>query len=1320
MGRWTTTEPARGTRDKSRDGARASGVEAGAMVPDRPNPSSTTPFPTTERPRPRLDGGSAAAPRAHDMRLFSGPAWSLRIEGQSLAVVLERAPLPGGAELVELVFRLPHVPLPFDFRDGIERFRHQRGVAEELGLRIDARIALDWIHRVTHGAIAGSAFDDAFVLVGRTETGTRYTVRARLIPDERDSETGEPLLQLSLYQIRVYGPVDVPWPVLAGRILDALPPELVVDRTLTTARLRVVRRALAWGLASLGWKVPDVHMLEARGVELREGRFVAWFSTGTHAHADVITMAGGAGDRFETVRSAFERFIEDLELKRHHGQIDRLIANQQVREALGEVYRAFDGAPRPGFLAERIIGICASQAILFDEGERICFDLLEKHPDYAQALCGLGAIAMARGRFEEGAAWFARLAGTLNGPGEREDATAADLAFADCLRVIAPGEARVALERVLERAPDHEEALSELIAIAEADNDTRAAMPLYKRLLFSARSHARTREAGLRLARFALERGEPDDARVLLRVVLEAAPDDLDAQMALADVEAEDGRGTEAVRILEGALRALPPQDTPRVTRVVVRLAHVFLDLLGDPARARSILWRTGDFARLQDATLRELAALAVRAQDPALALRFIELVPMTSTLWNDTQALRAEALIQRGDGAQALRSVLAVLAREPDHEHALRLLEETAPDPEKRQWLVGELLESAGRAAAGEPRARVLHRVAAMYVSLDLPWDAIAPLEHALTEAPESERFDERARLLMELQARFGLWADFLRTGAQRLPSLRRLGRTHDDPLRVRVELLVDLGRVALRELDDARTARGWLEEAVRLAPRQLEAHELLAESLAAMPDGESRRALAHVLMRLEAIRPEAATRDAARMQLAEIQLFHLQSPTLARATLQRVSVERRRDPLVLALEHRIAAGLDAQARGARETPAPLRSAPTVPVAPVATSVVTTAFVPPTPEPHSPAPPARPTSVAATSNQGHALFDAAVDAADQGRADRAVALLDILLQQQPSHGAARDLRALLVTMGHDSPPAAAPSAVVVATETALPPAPAPSMPQQGMDVPTPAHVMATASNEPAAEIPSGLATRQAEMDRIEGHLQAATAHFFEDRLVEARSELTALLAIDADVVPALELLNSVQEALGDTAGRVETLQRLIRSVFDVDAIARYNHALAESLDALGRNDDAVPAWCRYLRLQPFDQETFGRVRERLPVREQAEIFEAAVDAAEDAGHRLARCRALLDAAETHGRAEDNDAARYALSRIALEEAGNDPELLLRIFDLAVRFGVKPLSRIAADDLIPLLLPGPDRDAVVTWRAGPGADVDATSRRPDA
>lgn len=1175
-----------------------------------------------ERPAERSRG---------EMVVLASPVWSLRVEGRRLSVVLQRAPLPGGAELGELAIELPHVSFPFDFRDGIERFRHHRGVADDLTLRVDARVILDWLNQVSGGQVSGSALDDQLVLSGRTAGGTRWTMRGRFVPvsEEEGERSGlEPLLQLSLYGVRAYGPSSEPWPRLAERVIDLLPKELVVERGLTTAKIRCVRAAVAWALAGLGWKLPDLTRLVAHGVELREGRFVARFSRpgpgGERLFADLSQGAEGAWEA-GAMRGAFERFVEDLELKRHHGQVDRLLAQGKVREALAEVYRALDGPPRPGFLAERLIGICASQPILYDEGERQCRALLELAPGWEPALAGLASIALGRGRPEEAAVQLERLAATLTGPADREDATAADLTLAQILKDFAPEESRAALSRVLERSPDHEEALAELIALAEAEGDVRAALPLYKRLLFAARSKARTRDAGLRLARFALMRNEPEDARVLLKVVLEAAPDDIEALVALAEVETREGHGLIALRILEDALKSIPPSDAAKLTHVIGRLAQLLLETLADPARARRVLWRAGDLSRMEPKDALELTRLALRAREPTLSLRLAEHVPPEAGEWAEAQALRAEALIERGDAQAALGAVLAVLEREPDHPRALALLERSAPDPARREWLVHQLHETARRVPGGEPRARILHRVARLYQSLDLDWDALAPLEESVFEALDSPLFLERAEQLMGLHTRFGLWPDHQRVGALRLARLQAQGLADESAIERRVDLLVRLGRAALDELDDPIGARIYLEEAGRLSPRSLDAQELLARALeaelAATPGGLGGpvRELAGALIRLESLRVDEGDKDAARMRLAELQLDRLGAPGQARATLGRL--RRKDDPRGAALARR--AGL----------------------------------LPPEPPPPPPAaPPALARSMAKVEPVPKDRFEQAVEAADRGDEIGAITLLEALLGDEPDHVPAQELLSVLVeaAMG-DLGSLIEPSASIEPPAFALE-APASAPPLAPVPVPAPAAVHLPTLGPVPVEANDALDAKAAEGDRIDAALARATEHFFGGELAQARAELEALLAVDPDVVMALELYQEVLAGLGEHARRAQVLERLVDRVFDFAASAAYLRALGEALSAAGDADGARAAFVRYLRIRPLDEALFARVTFELDAAEhaadRAELWEARADALDDLGAPDEEvASALIAAGQAHLQADARAAARHAFER---------------------------------------------------------------------
>ncbi|PIE16290.1 MAG: hypothetical protein CSA66_07545 [Proteobacteria bacterium] len=1237
------------------------------------------------------------------MTVLDGPMWSLRVEGKRVSIVLQGAPLPGSAEMSELVIHLPWVDFPFDFREGIERFRHHRGEADSLEVTVDARVLLDWLHRVSGGRLGGTANDDTLVLSGRTRHGARYTVRARIIADpEGDDDDQEPTLTLSLYQVRVYGLVADPWPVLAGRVIDLLPKELVVERSLTTARLRLVRPALAWALSALGWKLPEVRHLRARGVELRQGRLVARFVRAGGDAGPWLTLEsmedGG-------VRSSFERFVEDLELKRHHGQVDRLLAQRQIREALAEVYRALDGPPRPGFLAERLVGICASQPILYDEGERVCRELLRLTPNYEPALCGLASIALGRGRREETAVQLERLASVLTGPTDREDATAADLSVAELLRRAAPDEARAALERVLERSPDHEEALEALIAMSEGEGDLRVTLPLYKRLLFAARSASRTRDAGLRLARHAIERRQPEDARIFLRVVLETSPNDLEALLALAEVESTSGDDLEAARILDGALRAAPAGDGAVVVPVIERLATIALERLGDPGRARRVLWRAVDLATLDDAAALALGRLALQAAEPSLAERYLEAIPPDHASWAEAQSVRAEAALARGQAAEARQALAAALMADPSNRAALDLIERCAPEPSQRERLIHRLSVAAAKVSGASERARVLARVGALYESLGLGFDAIGPYEAALDQAPDSPEAVSIASHLIPLYATFGMW--------RKHQDLCRLRLTRHEEPEERVALLVRLGRVALMELSDPEQARPFLEEAARLAPRHLEALELLRATLESLERGI---ALVGVLLRLESVHPDDETRNAVRIRLGEA--------GQARATLGRLPAALADDPHVAALRRR--AGLPGddgpQGRGhqgQRDADAP----------------------------------------GPDDDYGEALR-----LADRGELDAALAVLEGLLERHPGHVPAAELRGLLAeqppallrtergpsrspVVDHHPPRAAAPPVPppirAAGSQPSAQPAverPAPSRPSTADLEPAltgPTEAAAPPANPPAGgsldsapppgdaaprhpqpRLPTSaaaetLATKAREADALETSMSEADAALERGDPAAALAALDHALDVDADFVPALELRVRVLRTLPDRRAHAQAIERLLDNVFDADRAAdllrELGLLLADHLDDPG---GALERWRRYLFWRPRDAEIFERVAARLIERGElldlAELYEREGESWEDeapaegGAPEISRRAAT---ALTKAVALYEQAGRPALAVAAAERATSaspgDPEIMevyARTLAAAERLGE---ARVVVEALAPMLLDGPHKDELL-------------------
>ncbi|MEZ4269521.1 MAG: tetratricopeptide repeat protein [Myxococcota bacterium] len=1224
------------------------------------------------------------------------PGCALRVEDGRVCVVFSGAALPGGVSLGELVIHLPHVGFPFDFREGIEQFRQHRGVAWSVELGLDVRALAERAAAAGSSGVAVTSVrvhDDVLVVAGR-HGATRFTARARVVPaPERPGE--EPALLVSVYGFHVYGVASAPWPTLAGALLDLIPAGLVAERTLTTARVRAVRPALAWCLSGLGWKLPETRGLVTRGVGVQQGRIVAAFSTRDVAHGEVVTLEsvadGGA-------RGAFARFVEDLELKRHHPQVDELLAAGALRDAVSEIYRAMDGSPRPGFLAERLVGIAVTQPVLHDEAERVCRALLEVASDDPVALAGLAALSMAQGRPEAAATWLARLGGRFRGAADRDDAVAVDLTIADQLGATDPIEARAALERVLARSPDHEEALSALVPLVERADGPAAVVALHKRLLFSARSPDRARQAGLRLAHEALGRQDYAEAQVYLRLVLEAAPNDAEARVMLATVELEAGRPDEAARILEHALKVAVASEPSQVGAVAQRLAAVLLDACGEPGRARRVLWSAVDAASFDDAEATALAHLALSAGDGPLALRFASQVAPDAPERAQAGCVAARAALMAGDRNQGLEHALGVLEAVPGHEAALALVEEAAAGAEVRERLLFRMRRAAGAVSEPAARARLHRAVARLYESLDLHADAIGPYEVSLDAEPDREAAQAVAHRLLALYGRFGMWP-------RHQELCERLLATAAGALD-RVPLLVRQARAALEELGDAAAARRMLDEAVELSPRRVDAQRLLAEALRVEEDSA---ALVAVLRRLEALEPGELERGKVALELAGLAL-QAGAPGEARAVLGRLPAVVATTQAAQLLRER--AGLPGQGRP-----------------PISGGLARADHAPPL-EPRA--------EVVVTRESPSAAYARALGLADRGELAAARDLLAAIVEADPGQVPARELLRLLTEASQQrvappptaEPPAAPARAFVAAEPPAAEPAAAepPAVESRvaaalggalaGLDLDE-ASQPEIGGSETEQSLPAPVERRIEEGDRIEALLGEALEASARGDVAEAGRLAREVLGLDDHSVEALELCADAARTAGDWATLSGLLERLGDVTFDATetlALSRERaHVITQYMDDA---EAAAEAWEQVLSWQPLDPEA---TRELVSLAEArgdhgglaalwARRAEAAKSSAEVAASPESLWRVLARARTEEARVRlgplsDGEGA-LAAARDGVAVSPDDPELLEMLVRALAATNERVECHEAVERLLPHLIDGPLRDEMLLLRRG--------------
>jgi len=184
--------------------------------------------------------------------------------------------------------------------------------------------------------------------------------------------------------------------------------------------------------------------------------------------------------------------------------------------------------------------------------------ILHAHPGHVAAALLLGTAHRARGDAPAAVAEFTALAEA------QPDSAVIRLELGRALRAAAtPAEARRALERAVELAPDLGEAWRELSLVHAAQGESAACDAAYARFASLAAEDPLIREAASALAseRFAT-------AERLLKRVLEHSPENVDALRLLAQVTAAREDYVEAERLLAECLRLAPGHSRARLDLV--------------------------------------------------------------------------------------------------------------------------------------------------------------------------------------------------------------------------------------------------------------------------------------------------------------------------------------------------------------------------------------------------------------------------------------------------------------------------------------------------------------------------------------------------------------------------------------------------------------------------------------------------------------------------------------------------------------------------------------------------------------------------------
>jgi tetratricopeptide (TPR) repeat protein len=378
-------------------------------------------------------------------------------------------PLAGIARLENLEV---DVPGPAAADDGAplppERLRNRRGrlveatvttdlelIARELerpGMR--ARLAAAGISDVRAGLSEG-----AFRLVGRASMGDReapFTARARLdraVP--RRPGVGNPAvprgigpkpsarIRLSIEDLRIYGFLPVPAPIVARAILSSL----VQARPGTRWWIDFdpLEAALLETFAAHGWRLPDAGDAWLKSIEIAPQRIALGWSGAPAEQAGPSADTGDAAPPAEATRWE----TPDLD------EADGLLARGDHRGALDAYRRALKRQP-DGPAVTRVLEVLVSSAAHLEEADELASEILTRQSDEPLPLLVRAVAAAERGDPALAADTYEQIATIERRRNEDEDVVIARLAAAEqWLRAEKTDRARRLADQVLATMPAH-------------------------------------------------------------------------------------------------------------------------------------------------------------------------------------------------------------------------------------------------------------------------------------------------------------------------------------------------------------------------------------------------------------------------------------------------------------------------------------------------------------------------------------------------------------------------------------------------------------------------------------------------------------------------------------------------------------------------------------------------------------------------------------------------------------------------------------------------------------------------------------------------
>jgi hypothetical protein len=341
------------------------------------------------------------------------------LEGQGLLSLAARdVPTFGRVERLEL--EIPNLRFPFDLSGGVTRFKNLRLRLRDMAVSFSAEDLAAFLREARladYGLYSPQVeLDDGMVRIA-----------ARAVLGDRQAEftaTGALTMvrpgcaRLSMFDVRVYGFLPVPSPLLVSALFTALGASstrqtedggapLLQLECATDLSLDAMDLALLALLPMQGWRMPERRHLEGGSIR-------------AEADAQRLTLSFFAGQEASDQESSISPFL--VRLADHASSMSRL-AHAESALLRGDVKGALEAYRQAGSLemgdqvgTARLLSLLTSSAETLVEAEGIALTAFERWPGLPSALLAQAVASSESGRAAQAAELFEVLAESASRP----------------------------------------------------------------------------------------------------------------------------------------------------------------------------------------------------------------------------------------------------------------------------------------------------------------------------------------------------------------------------------------------------------------------------------------------------------------------------------------------------------------------------------------------------------------------------------------------------------------------------------------------------------------------------------------------------------------------------------------------------------------------------------------------------------------------------------------------------------------------------------------------------------------------------------------